>query len=206
VARDVKYARLGERDAPFLYLPLTQDYRSTMVLQVRLADDTPAARAALHRAVQDLDPALPLPAVTTFADDMGLSLVPARAGAALLGTFGALALFLAAIGVYGVTAYLVGQRTAEIGIRSALGATRFDVLRLMMRDTLVLVAIGLGLGLVAGIGTGKLVSGWLYGVGALDPAALTGAIAVLFTVALAGTWLPARRALRVDPVLALRSE
>jgi predicted permease len=206
VARDVKYARLGERDAPFLYLPLTQDYRSTMVLQVRLADDTPAARAALRQAVQGLDPALPLPAVTTFADDMGLSLIPARAGAALLGTFGALALFLAAIGVYGVTAYLVGQRTAEIGIRAALGATRFDVLRLMMWDTLVLVAIGLGLGLAGGVGLGRVASSWLYGVGALDPAALAGASAVLLGVALAGTWLPARRALAIDPIQALKSE
>jgi ABC-type antimicrobial peptide transport system permease subunit len=141
-----------------------------------------------------------------MTDDMGISLLPARLGAGLLGVLGALALFLASPGVYGVTAYLVGQRTAEIGIRSALGATAGNVLRLVMRDTLVLVTVGAGLGLAAGIGVGKLVSSWLYGVGALDPLALGGGVAVLATVALLGTWLPARRALRVDPIRALRSE
>jgi putative ABC transport system permease protein len=206
VAAVVKYARLGEREVPFAYLPATQDYQPVMVLQVRLTHDTPAERAALRRVVQSLDPALPLPAVTPFAEDMGLALLPARLGALLLGAFGALALFLAAIGVYGVTAYLVGRRSAEIGIRSALGATHRQVLQLMMRETLGLVAIGLALGLAAGIALGKVVSSWLYGVGALDPAALGGAALVLLGVAVAATWIPARRALTVDPIRALRSE
>jgi ABC-type antimicrobial peptide transport system permease subunit len=177
-----------------------------MVLQVRLANDTPAERAAVRRAVQALDPGLPLPPVTTMEDDMRISLLPARLGAGLLGAFGGLALFLASLGVYGVTAYLVGQRTAEIGIRTALGATGGSVLALMMRDTLTLVALGSSLGLAGGIGVGRVAASWLYGVGALDPFALGGAVGVLFTVALFGTWLPARRALAVDPVRALRSE
>jgi ABC-type antimicrobial peptide transport system permease subunit len=105
-----------------------------------------------------------------------------------------------------VTAYLVGQRTAEIGIRAALGATRNNVLGVMMRETLLLVLIGLGLGVAGGVGLGAVASGWLYGVGALDPLALGSALAVLLTVALIGTWLPARRALKVDPMRALRSE
>jgi predicted permease len=206
VVPDTKYKSLNDRNEPFLYLPSTQSYQAWMVLQVRLANDTPAERAAVRRAVQALDPGLPLPPVTTMEDDMRISLLPARLGAGLLGAFGGLALFLASLGVYGVTAYLVGQRTAEIGIRTALGATGGSVLALMMRDTLTLVALGSSLGLAGGIGVGRVAASWLYGVGALDPFALGGAVGVLFTVALFGTWLPARRALAVDPVRALRSE
>jgi predicted permease len=206
VVPDTKYKSLADRDEPFLYIPSTQSYRAALVLQVRLANDTPAERAAVRRTVQALDPALPLPAITTMADDMRISLLPARLGAGLLGAFGALALFLSSLGVYGVTAYLVGQRTAEIGIRTALGATAGNVLALVMRDTLRLVAIGSGLGLAGGIGIGRIASSWLYGVGALDPFAMGGAVAALLTVTLLGTWLPARRALAVDPIRALRSE
>jgi predicted permease len=206
VVRDTKYKSLTDRNLPFLYLPLPQSYSNDMVLQVRLAGDTPAEREAVRGAVQALDPALPLPAVRAMRDDMAITLLPARAGAGVLGGFGALALLLATIGVYGVTAFLVSQRTREIGVRTALGATAPDVLRLMMRDTLTLVTLGLGLGLAGGIGVGAAVSSGLYGVGALDPRPLAGAGAVLVTVALLGTWLPARRALRVDPVRALRAE
>jgi predicted permease len=206
VVRDTKYLRLTDRNVPFLYLPLPQNYRNNMVLQVRLAGDTPAERDAVRRAVQGLDPALPLSPVRAMRDDMAITLLPARAGAGVLGGFGALALLLATIGVYGVTSFLVSQRTREIGVRMALGATAGDVLRLMMRDTLTLVTVGLGLGLAGGIGVGAAISSWLYGVGALDLRPLAGAGAVLVTVALLGTWLPARRALGVDPVRALRTE
>jgi len=206
VVPNTKYKSLGDRELPFLYLPSTQWYQSGMVLQVRLATDTPAERAAVRRAVQGLDPGLPLPTVTAMADDMRISLLPARLGAGLLGAFGALALFLAALGVYGVTAYLVGQRTVEIGIRTALGASAGNVLRLVMGDTLLLVAVGCGVGLIGGIGVGRIAASWLYGVGALDPLALGSALAVLAAVGLLGAWLPARRALAVDPIRALRSE
>lgn len=206
VARDTKYVSLGERDRAFLYLPASQSPQAAMVLQARLRHDTPAERAAVREAVQRLDPALPLPEMTSMDDDMEIALLPARAGASVLGAFGALALLLATLGVYGVTSYLVGQRTSEIGIRTALGATRRDVLQLVMRDTLVLVLLGLGLGLAGGIGLGAVASRWLYGVGALDPAPLASACLVLLTVALLGTWLPARRAIKVDPLEALRHE
>jgi len=206
VVRDTKYLRLTDRNVPFLYLPLPQNYSNNMVLQVRLAGDTPAERDAVRRAVQGLDAALPLSPVRAMRDDMAITLLPARAGAGVLGGFGALALLLATIGVYGVTSFLVSQRTREIGVRTALGATAGDVLRLMMRDTLILVTVGLGFGLAGGIGVGAAISSWLYGVGALDLRPLAGAGAVLVTVALLGTWLPARRALGVDPVRALRTE
>lgn len=205
VARDIKYLSLSDENLPFLYRPLAQAYSGDMVLQVRVRDDTPAMRDAIRSTVQALDRGLPLTTVHSMQDDMAISLLPARAGAGFLAGFGALALLLATIGVYGVTAFLVGQRTREIGVRTALGATGSNVLTLMMRETLVLVTIGLVLGLVAAIGAGALLSSWLYGVGAFDPRPLVGAGGVLLTVALLGTWLPARRALRVDPVVALRA-
>lgn len=206
VARDIKYLSLADNNVPFLYLPFAQSYPEDMVLQARVREDTPAIRDAIRRAVQAVEPGLPLPLVRSMQDDMSVSLLPARAGAGFLAAFGGLALLLATIGVYGVTAFLVGQRTREIGVRTALGATGSNVLRLMMRETLVLVTAGLVVGLVAAVGAGALLSSWLYGVGALDPRPLVGAGAVLVTVALLGTWLPARRALRVDPVTALRSQ
>jgi len=206
VVPDTKYKSLGDRNEPFLYLPVPQRYQPSLVLQVRVATDAGTALSAVRRAVQSLDPGLPLPAMTMMTDDMRISLLPARLGAGLLAVFGGLALFLASLGVYGVTAYLAGQRTMEIGIRTALGATRRGVLALVMRETLVPVAAGAAVGLAGGIGIGRVASSWLYGIGAVDPAALAGALAVLFTVALCGTWLPARRALAVDPIRALRSE
>jgi predicted permease len=206
VVKDTKYLSLNDRGEPFLYLPYAQQWTADMVLQVRLATDSPGERAAVRAAVQASDPGLPLGPVISMADDMRLTMMPARLGAALLSAFGLLALFLAAIGVYGVTSYLVGQRTAEIGIRAALGATGANVLWLMMRDTVVLVLVGLGGGLAGGMALGTLIAGWLYGIGPLDPRALAGASATLLVVALAGIWLPARRALRVDPLTALRAE
>ncbi|MBI4503017.1 MAG: ABC transporter permease [Gemmatimonadetes bacterium] len=206
VSRDTKYVSLGERNTAFLYLPLAQAYQSSMVLQVRLKGGTPAERDAVRRLVQSLEPGLPPVTVTSLNEDMKIALLPARAGAGLTGVFGALALFLATIGVYGVTAYLVGQRTREIGVRAALGAGSYDVLRLVMGETLVLVFVGLGLGLAGGVAIGVAISGWLHGVGALDPMPLAGAAVVLLTVAGFGTWMPARRALMVDPLVAMRAD
>jgi ABC-type antimicrobial peptide transport system permease subunit len=141
-----------------------------------------------------------------MTSDMAISLLPARLAAGTLAGFGAVALLLAVLGVYGVTAYIVGQRTPEIGLRTALGATAGNVLRLMMTSTLRLVLLGLTLGIAAGAGVGALVSSQLYGIGPADPIALAGSALLLLGVAGLGTWVPARRALRIDPMRALRSD
>jgi putative ABC transport system permease protein len=203
---DTKYKSLNDVNEPFMYLPLDQAYQQTTVLQVRLRQDTPALRAAVREAVQAVEPGLPIPTVQSAIEAMSVSLLGARLGASLLGVFGVLALLLAAMGVYGVTAYVVGQRTAEIGIRTALGAPPSSVLGRLMGETLRVVGIGVVVGLAGGIGIGKVAASSLYGVGALDPLALTGASALLLAIALLGTWLPARRALRLDPIEALRSQ
>lgn len=206
VARDVKYSSLAEEGTAFTYFPLSQSPLAAMVLQVRLTDDAPGVRQAVRSAVQELDPALPLGGVTRFRDDMEIALLPVRAGTGLLATFGLLALFLAVIGLHGVTAYVVALRTSEIGIRTALGARAGQVFRLIFSETGRLVGLGLGLGLVGGAGIGKLLANQVYGVSPLDPpAVLMTALLLLGGVGLA-VWVPVRRALSVDPVIALRVE
>ncbi|MEX0893203.1 MAG: ADOP family duplicated permease [Gemmatimonadota bacterium] len=203
VAADAVYNALGEGPTPFLYFPFAQDYRTDMVLHARVAG---AAGGRLRDAVAALDPALPLEAARPMEADMGYALVPARIGAGLLGGFAALALLLAAIGIYAVTAFMVARRTAEIAVRTALGARRWDVLRLILRETLGTVGVGLVLGLAGGAGLGVLVASQLYGVDPLDPLTFTAVPVVLLAVATGAVLLPALRALALDPVVALRRE
>jgi ABC-type antimicrobial peptide transport system permease subunit len=158
--------------------------------------------------VRDVDPSLPILSLRTFAQHLeaNLDLWLVRAGAALFSIFGALALGLAVVGLYGVKAYSVARRTREIGIRMALGAQAGAVLRMIMREGSVMLITGVALGLLLAVATAKIVSGILYEVGALDPVAFTVAPLVLTIAALIATWLPARRATQVDPIQALRTE
>ncbi|HEX8211570.1 MAG TPA: ABC transporter permease [Longimicrobium sp.] len=206
VARDGKYVSLGEDPLPMLYQPFAQSYDPEMTLHVRAAGDPATLARAVQREVAALDPALPVPAPKTMREQLRRALLPAQLGAAILGGLGALALVLAAVGIYGVVSFAAGQRTREIGIRTALGAPRVAVVKLVMGANLRVVALGLAVGTVLAIVVGKLASGMLYGVTAADPALLLGAPAVLMSVALLASWLPARRASRVDPVVALRAE
>ena len=129
-----------------------------------------------------------------------------RIGAIMFGLFGAIALLLAVVGVYGVKAYAVARRTREIGIRMALGADADDVLWMILREGAWMLASGVAIGLLLALGTGQIVSGLLYQVGALDPVAFTVAPVVLAAAALLACWLPARRATRINPIAALRTE
>ena len=157
--------------------------------------------------MREVDGAVPILSLKTFAQhlDGSIELWIVRAGAALFSVFGALALLLATIGVYGVKAYSVARRTREIGIRMALGAQRGMVQRMILREGAVMLASGVLLGLLLSAATGKLISGMLYDVGALDPIAFTIAPLVLAVAALFATWLPARRATRISPMAALRA-
>jgi putative ABC transport system permease protein len=134
------------------------------------------------------------------------SLFPARMGAVLLGAFGLLALLLAAVGLYGVISYSVSRRVREIGIRMALGAGRREVLRMVLKEAMALVAVGIGLGLAAGAIMTRLLAGFLYAVSVTDPATFAGVTLLLGAVALLASLIPARRATRVDPMVALRYE
>src|SRR5579864_4273815 len=195
-----------------IYLPFARGFQSDISFFVRFHSLSPENESntadLIRRTVREVDPSLPILSLRTFAQhlDSNLDLWLVRAGAALFSIFGLLALGLAVVGLYGVKAYSVARRTREIGIRMALGAQAGAVLRMIMGEGIVMVATGLGIGLLLAMATGKLLSGILYEVGALDPVAFTAAPLVLTVAALIATWLPARRATQVNPIQALRTE
>ena len=195
-----------------LYLPFAGGFQSNVFFHIKFAHNAgrdPGATADLiRRTVREVDAAVPVLSLKTFAQHLesNLELWIVRAGAALFSIFGGLALVLATVGVYGVKAYSVARRTREIGIRMALGAQRETVQWMILREGTVMLASGVLLGVLLAAGTGKLISGMLYNVGALDPLAFTIAPVVLAAAALLATWLPARRATRISPMAALRTE
>ena len=206
VAEDAKYTDLREAKRPMLYVPFSQVDQRLGELQVRTAGDPAAVARGLYRQVSALDPRLAVVAMTEARDQVSASLVAERLVARLSATFGVLALTLAVVGLYGLVAYVAAQRTGEIGIRTALGATPRDVRRLVLRDTLTLLAIGLSVGVPAAIAVGRLLGSRLYEVAPSDPLALSVALIALSAAATLAGYLPARRAARVDPSVVLRAE
>jgi len=201
-----------EEPAGSIYLPFARGFQSDVSFFVRfrsLASGNEASAAdLLRRTVRDVDPSLPILSLRTFAQhlDSNLDLWLVRAGAALFSIFGALALGLAVVGLYGVKSYSVARRTREIGIRMALGAQAGAVLKMIMREGSIMLVSGIAIGLLLAIATARILSGILYGVGALDPVAFTVAPLVLAIAALIALWLPARRATQINPIQALRAE
>ncbi|HVR70235.1 MAG TPA: ABC transporter permease [Vicinamibacteria bacterium] len=206
IVSDSKYRALTEPFVPTAYVPLAQNHESGVVLYVRTSGHPPALVPAVRRAIHALEPNLPVPDVRPLTDTIGHSLYPARMGAVLIGAFGGLALLLSAVGVYGVMAFSVARRTREIGVRMALGAHRRDVLRLVVAEGMRLVAVGAALGLAGALAGARGLEGFLYGVSSRDALTFAAVPAVLAAVALCACLVPARRAARVDPLVALRSE
>jgi ABC-type antimicrobial peptide transport system permease subunit len=204
--RDSKYVTVGEAPAPFVYQPLLQRHESGMSLLVRTQGDAAAAIPVVRGEVQKLERNLPLTQARPMTELLAMSLFGARAGALLLGCFGLLALLLATVGLYGVMSYSVSRRTREIGIRMALGAQGGTVLRLVLREGMTLVALGVALGLAVALAATRLLTGFLYGVSPTDPAAFAFVALLLSGVALVASLLPARRAAKVDPMIALRDQ
>jgi predicted permease len=205
VAKDSKYVDVGEPAQPYFYLALEQSYAPTMTLWVR-TERPKGLVEAVRREVQALAPDLPLTDVQTVDARLQGTLWAPRLGASLLTGFGGLALVLASIGIYGITAYAVAQRRREIGIRLALGAQRGEVLGLMIRQALVMISIGMAFGVAVVVAGGKLVSSLLYGIGATDFGTLAGVCAFFAAVALAASFLPANRATRIDALKVLWTE
>jgi predicted lysophospholipase L1 biosynthesis ABC-type transport system permease subunit len=202
-----KYRRLGEPPTPFMFFPQAQQWSAQMVVLVRAEGDPVSLIPALRAEVAALDADLPLTEVQAMSQHLGLALLPARLAGTTLGVFGLLGLLLAAVGMYGVMSYAVTQRTREIGIRMAIGAGRGEVVAMVMRQGLTLVAVGGAIGLLLSLGTARLIRGVLYGAGAaFDPLTFVAVPAVLAAVAALAMWVPARRAAGVDPMLAIRSE
>jgi predicted permease len=204
IARDHKVRSVGEEPRPYLHLPAARSTRIAMVVRTELPSEE--ALPALRSAVLKLEPEIVFTEDVPAAAVAATTLAPTRIGAALLGAFGSLALLLAAIGLYGVIAYSVSQRTREMGVRMALGARRGDLLRLVLEQGARLALVGVGAGVLLAALVGRVFSALLYGVSPLDPLAYALAAAVLLAVAAAPNLVPALTAARVDPMRALRSE
>ena len=206
VAADGKYNSLGEDPKAAFYRPLLRDYSTNATLVARTVGDPQSALAALRQELQRRDPTLPLYNVQTLTDHMSVPLFPFRMAAKVLLSFGILAIVLAAIGIYGVMSYVVAGRTREIGVRIALGAARRDVLLLIIRQGMTLAVIGLGIGLLSAMGVAQLLAKILFGVSAIDPLTFVAVSLLLGLVAALACYVPARRATKVDPLVALRYE
>jgi ABC-type antimicrobial peptide transport system permease subunit len=209
VVADIKHLSFREEPAPEMYVPFTQKlYPSLLTMQVvlRTKTDPSAMTASVRDAIHSVDPDLPLADVTTLDAIVGNSMAQPRFSLLLLGSFAAIALLLASIGLYGVISYSVAQRTQEIGIRTALGAQRHNVFGMILREGVQLVGLGIVIGIAVALGVTQIMAGFLYGVRPQDPLTFLAVALVLMAVALIACYVPARRATRVDPMMALRYE
>jgi hypothetical protein len=195
---------------PHLYIPFGQEYEADAQIHLRVAAQGPEAEAlmleAVRREIQATDDRLPVLALKTLRDHVNGSLDVwlVRTGAQMLGVFGAIAMLLAVIGLYGVKAYAVARRTREIGIRMAIGASSGDVLRMIVSEAILVTAVGVGAGLVLALALGRVLAGILYDVRSVDVAVLSIAVLLLTAVSMLAGYLPALKAARVNPIVALR--
>ena len=208
IVRTSRYESLFEDPQPYFYVPIAQQYPGLRVLQVRASLPPAALRPAVERAIRALAPHLPLYDVQTMTQALGsgLGFFPVRVAAIAAAAFGLLAFVLAIIGLYGVTSYLTSQRTHEIGVRMAVGATRHHIVRLVLGDGSRFVIVGVTAGMVMTLACSRVVARLLFGVSVADPLTLLSVAPVLSAVALMACAVPAWRAARVDPMNALRSE
>jgi predicted permease len=206
VARNSKVNGLNEKPTPFLYLPLYQVYRATMIINARVTGDPLAFGKTVEKSIHELNADLVVFDVTTLELREQIASFGQRVAGTFVGAFGLLALVLAAVGIYGVTAYTTRQRTHEIGIRMALGASKKDILRLVLGHGLRLTLAGVGLGLAVSFALTRYLGSLLLGVTSTDALTFSSVAILLCAVALFACFIPARRAMRVDPMVALRYE
>jgi predicted permease len=206
VARDSKVNGLNEKPTPFLYLPQYQAYRSPMIIIARTTRDPLAFGKTIEKTIHELNAGLVVFDVTTLEWREQIASFPQRVAGTFVGAFGLLALVLAAVGIYGVTAYTMRQRTHEVGIRMALGASKQDILRLVLGHGLRLTLAGVALGMAASLALTRYLGSLLLGVTSTDALTFACVAILLCAVALFACFIPARRAMRVDPMVALRYE
>jgi ABC-type antimicrobial peptide transport system permease subunit len=206
VVQDAKYHSLREQPVPMVYISLFQYPESGVTFEIRTAIHPSSAATAVTNAVKATDARLPVLDIQTLGNQLNDSLVQERLIASLSSAFGSLALLLAAVGLYGLMAFAVNRRTNEIGIRMALGAKPVQIAGMVLRETLLLVSLGLAIGIPVAIAVSKLIATELYGLKSNDPVTLLLASLSTAAIAVLAGYLPARRASRVDPMTALRYE
>jgi len=206
---DGRFWSITDENRPLLFRPLAQNYRDNVTLTVRTQGNPIQLTPVVERIVRELDPDLPLSDVRTMEQQLArspLGFMPLRAGAIVAGAQGAIALLLAALGIFGLVSFAVSRRTREIGIRMALGARAVNVIQLVTRQSIKLTVIGLACGLISALGLTQTLATLLYGINPTDMAVFVGVVLLIAAITLLAAWLPARRATRVDPMVALRSE
>jgi predicted permease len=206
IVEDGKYTSLGDSSQPAIFWPAFQHYNSSTMVVARSPLPADQVVLSIEQTIHQIDPSLPFFQAGGLDDHLRLPLLPARLAASMLGAFGGLAIVLAATGVYGVMAYAVSRRRREIGIRIAIGASRPQVMRLVLIRTSVLLAVGTVLGTLAALAIGGQLSPILYGVSPRDPVTFTLATLLMAAIAFTAAWLPARRATLIEPSSALREE
>jgi predicted permease len=207
VVKDAKQRDLRQRATPMAYVPVFQSgVPSGVTFEIRTASNPATTTAAVLHAIAQTDSRLPVFDVRTLSEQMDESLLEERLVASLSSLFGALAVLLACVGLYGLMMYAVNRRTNEIGIRMALGAERRQIARMILRETVLMVAAGLAIGIPASFGLSKFIQSELYGLQPHDPITIAAASLLMGAIASLAAYLPARRASRVDPIVALRYE
>jgi putative ABC transport system permease protein len=206
VVGDVRNASLSRAPGPIMYVPFEQEPLWGAEVVVRSSLDQSSVAAAVRHAVDGIDKNLPVTDIEAMADAVGQSIAQERFRTFLLSAFSAIALLLAAVGIFGVVSYFASQRTHEIGVRIALGAQQSHVLRLILGEAARLALIGIVIGTAAAFGLTRLMNGLLYGISANDPVSFGSTAVILLFVALTACYVPARRAARLHPVEALRYE
>jgi len=208
IAKDGLYRSLYEDRQPYMFLPLYQQSHGgvTLVISAQSASDFQAVVASVRREIEQMDARLPAVGLMLAEENMSIPYWGPRVAAGMASTFGVLALVLATMGLYSVMTYAVSQRTREIGLRMALGAQVRDVLRLIVSQGMRMVMIGLALGLVGAFALTRVLGSLLLGVGTTDPLTFVGVPILLIAIGLLACWIPARRATKVDPLVALRHE
>jgi putative ABC transport system permease protein len=204
IVGSVRYSALDAEAAPTMYVPFRQDVFSSMWVLVQTAGDPARLSAAARQVVRDVDRGLPAFSMSPLADVVSESVAQQRFSMLLLGLFAGIALFLAAVGLYGVVACTVSQRTQEIGVRMAMGAQRGQVLGMIIGGGMRLTLVGVAIGIAGALALARLVESMLFEVTPFDPASYVATAGLLMAVAALACYIPARRAMRVDPIVALR--
>ena len=203
---DIRHDAIDTASAPHIYYSIYQLNSPTLGVEVRSASDPARLGEIVRREIQAVDPNLPVFGIRTFSSMVSDSMMPHRFSAQLMGAFALLALILAAVGIYGMLAYRVGQRTREIGVRMALGAKAGSVVRLVIAEGMQPIAAGMAIGLAGSLVLGRLLAQLVYGVSTSDPLVLAAVAFFLLLVALFASFIPAWQATRIDPMLALRTD